>query len=483
MSALKRNASKFAAFLVSYGVLYFILLGAIEYIGSNVSAHSISNKLIILLAHSSFSILYCSLAWKDLFSYTYHSFVNRGVETIAKITLVSIVISAVFMSLALIISDQLFLSDIDSYLVMGAGVAIATDTIFYSIVFILQYLWVRHLIAIGFIGKNILIIGEPDERLPVLKMLNTAHVTRHLQGNVSQNDESWMFEDMQGKIERTNIEGIFDLFCSLKIGEVFIFIGKKMPEESIYAIAEFCRKMNIGYYLVSDIDKLSRKKFWARAFPYLPIIESFTTRTDSLLLISFKRIIDITMICFFSFLLFPIMLGTAIAIKLEDGGPVFHLGRRVGRNGKVIKFVKFRSMIVGAEAMQEDLMKYNERGGGPLFKMTNDPRLTRVGRIIRRFNIDELPQLLNVLKGDMSIVGPRPHLAREVREYSARDLIRLETIPGITCYPQLANDFSMGFREWMNLDLKYRNAWSLKADFAILAGLIYMIVFPHGKKK
>jgi lipopolysaccharide/colanic/teichoic acid biosynthesis glycosyltransferase len=194
-------------------------------------------------------------------------------------------------------------------------------------------------------------------------------------------------------------------------------------------------------------------------------------------------LVDILVICILSFLLIPLFLAVAIAIKLEDGGPVFYTGKRVGRNGKLIKFYKFRSMVKGADLLQAELLRFNERKDGPLFKMTNDPRLTKIGKFLRRYNIDELPQMFNVVKGELSLVGPRPHLAHEVEGYSPRDLMRLESIPGIACYPQIANDFRMGFREWMDLDLLYRKKWSLKTDLEIAAALFLLIIFPHSRRK
>jgi lipopolysaccharide/colanic/teichoic acid biosynthesis glycosyltransferase len=135
-------------------------------------------------------------------------------------------------------------------------------------------------------------------------------------------------------------------------------------------------------------------------------------------------------------------------------------------------------MIKNAEAMKKDIFHLNQRKDGPLFKMQKDPRATRVGRILRRFSLDEIPQLINVLKGDISLIGPRPHLVSEVKDYSKKDKLRLECFPGIIGFSQMYGDNFSGFREIVDLDLIYRKNWSLPLDMKILAMGFKVIVFP-----
>ena len=157
------------------------------------------------------------------------------------------------------------------------------------------------------------------------------------------------------------------------------------------------------------------------------------------------------------------MLIIALIIWIDSPGasPIFSQVR-VGRDGKIFKFYKFRSMVPNAESKLHEVLEQNEMDG-PVFKMKNDPRITRVGRFIRKTSIDELPQLINILKGDMSIVGPRPALPREVAQYTEYEKQRLYIVPGLTCYWQIQpNRNELTFDEWMDLDLKYiqdRNFW------------------------
>jgi len=174
-----------------------------------------------------------------------------------------------------------------------------------------------------------------------------------------------------------------------------------------------------------------------------------------------KRIIDIVGALAGIILLSPIMIVTAIAIKLNSKGYIVFAQERVGLNGKRFKMYKFRSMISNAEELKKELMAENEMSG-PMFKMKWDPRVTSVGRVIRKNSIDELPQLFNVLKGNMSLVGPRPNLPQEVSCFKLYQKQKLLVKPGLTCYWQVMGRNKIDFEDWMDLDVKYieeRNTW------------------------
>ena len=181
-------------------------------------------------------------------------------------------------------------------------------------------------------------------------------------------------------------------------------------------------------------------------------------------------------------LLIP-MLIVALLIVIDSPGasPIF-TQTRVGRDGKRFRFYKFRTMVPDAEAKLKELLKYNEMKGGPAFKIANDPRITRIGRFLRKSGIDELPQLLNVLKGDMSIVGPRPPLPREVKHYGAYEKQRLYITPGMTCYWQIQpRRNEMSFRSWVDLDVKYIRERSFLVDWKIIFGTIVAVVTLQGR--
>ncbi len=180
-----------------------------------------------------------------------------------------------------------------------------------------------------------------------------------------------------------------------------------------------------------------------------------------------KRTLDVVASTILLLLLFPLFLIIALAVKLTSRGPVFYKSDRVGLGGQSIDFVKFRTMCMDADAKLAELKAQNEKDG-PIFKIKNDPRTTKVGRILRKFSLDELPQLISVLKGDMSMVGPRPPLKREVALYDARTMQRLTIKPGITCYWQVMGRSDLSFEEWIDLDMKYIEEMTFWVDMKIM---------------
>jgi lipopolysaccharide/colanic/teichoic acid biosynthesis glycosyltransferase len=178
-------------------------------------------------------------------------------------------------------------------------------------------------------------------------------------------------------------------------------------------------------------------------------------------------------------ILSPILVATAIAIKIDSSGPILFRQKRVGLNGRNFTLYKFRSMVKNAEKMREQIEHLNEMSG-PVFKIRDDPRLTKVGKFIRKFSIDELPQLFNVLKGDMSLVGIRPPISEEVKKYERWQRRRLSMKPGITCIWQVSGRNKVDFDQWMRMDLNYIDNWSLKLDFKLLLKTIPAVLFTKG---
>lgn len=178
-------------------------------------------------------------------------------------------------------------------------------------------------------------------------------------------------------------------------------------------------------------------------------------------------------------LLLPLLIGTALAVKIGDGGPVFFRQTRVGRDGHLFRMTKFRSMVPDAERRLAEVADQNE-ADAVLFKMRRDPRVTRVGRFIRRLSLDELPQLFDVLRGDMSLVGPRPALPHEVAQYSADAFRRLSVRPGITGMWQISGRSDLAYDEALRLDLWYVDHWSLVRDLKILGRTAHVVLLARG---
>lgn len=191
-----------------------------------------------------------------------------------------------------------------------------------------------------------------------------------------------------------------------------------------------------------------------------------------------KRFLDIVLSTLGLIGLSPVMGIVAYEIKREDGGPVFYKQVRVGKNGKKFKMYKFRSMVVNADQLLDELKEKNEVDGA-MFKMKHDPRITKIGHFIRKHSLDELPQLVNVLKGDMSLVGPRPPLPSEVEQYTSYDKQRLYVVPGCTGLWQATERNNVGFDEMVRLDLKYIKNSNLMYDLWIVGKTIGIIFKPN----
>ena len=202
-------------------------------------------------------------------------------------------------------------------------------------------------------------------------------------------------------------------------------------------------------------------------------------REQLLLQLFGKRAMDLIVSLTAIVILSPLLLGVALAIKLTSKGPILFVQPRVGMNKRSFKLFKFRSMYVDAEERRKELAHLNEMDG-PVFKIRNDPRVTPLGRFIRKTSIDELPQLFNVLTGHMSLVGPRPPLLDEVNRYEWLYRKRLSIKPGITCLWQISGRNEVTFKQWMELDQEYINNWSLWLDIKILAKTIPAVFFTKG---
>jgi exopolysaccharide biosynthesis polyprenyl glycosylphosphotransferase len=200
----------------------------------------------------------------------------------------------------------------------------------------------------------------------------------------------------------------------------------------------------------------------------LPVYETFL-----------KRLLDVMLASLGLIASAPIWLGIVIAIRLDSPGPAIFVQQRVGLHGRRFTFYKFRSMRTDAEKMLREIRSSNEVDG-PVFKMRRDPRVTRVGALLRRTSLDELPQLINVLKGDMSMVGPRPPIPSEVEQYRPLDMLRLAVKPGITCLWQVGGRSTVGFDAWMELDREYVRRLSWWLDVSILARTVWAVLSCRG---
>ncbi len=254
-----------------------------------------------------------------------------------------------------------------------------------------------------------------------------------------------------------------------------------VPHERLSAIEAAvleCEEQGISARVCMDLFATRISSLAVEDLDGIPLLALSTVPQDPFALAT-KRALDVLLSGLALVVLAPLFLVVAIAIRLDSPGPVFFRQRRVGMNGREFTLLKFRSMYQDAHARLEALRARNEVSG-PVFKMKDDPRVTRVGRLIRRTSVDELPQFWNVLRGEMSVVGPRPPIPAEVQQYERRHLRRLSVKPGITCTWQVSGRSAIGFDRWMELDLSYIDNWSLWHDVKILARTIPAVLTGRG---
>jgi exopolysaccharide biosynthesis polyprenyl glycosylphosphotransferase len=210
-------------------------------------------------------------------------------------------------------------------------------------------------------------------------------------------------------------------------------------------------------------------------FPTIPMHRGHVPEIELI----FKRLLDIALSSLALLVLSPVLLAIGIAVKLDSRGPVFYSSERIGKKGRVFRCTKFRTMVRDAEKRRSEVMHMNERDG-VLFKISNDPRITNLGRFLRKYSLDELPQFFNVLRGDMSVVGPRPPIASEVREYKLNHLRRLDVMPGITGLWQVQARQDPSFDQYISLDVAYIENWNIWLDLKIILRTIAVVFAGTG---
>jgi exopolysaccharide biosynthesis polyprenyl glycosylphosphotransferase len=273
-----------------------------------------------------------------------------------------------------------------------------------------------------------------------------------------------------------DVRNCLSLARSLFVDEIFFSVPAE--KKLVIAIVEEARAIGIDVRVVPDLyDGLA----WNAPVEYVGQFPTIPLHRRDLPIGAFllKRALDTTVSAIALTLLSPLILAIALAVKFGSKGPVFYRAQRVGRKGRTFACYKFRTMVVNADQLKEDLKHLNEREG-VLFKIAKDPRITSVGRVLRKYSLDELPQFYNVLRGDMSLVGPRPPIASEVEQYDLSHLRRLDVLPGITGLWQVEARQDPSFDSYISLDTAYVENWSLWLDLKILARTIGVVFSGTG---
>ena len=277
-----------------------------------------------------------------------------------------------------------------------------------------------------------------------------------------------------------SFKNIPDIIHNNIVDEVFFVVPRSWLNK-IEEIMHFCEIEGLKVSVAVDYFKLKFSRAKQEELGGFPLL-AFESTSDKLWQLLFKRLLDLIFCIVVLVPLIPVFIIVPIIIKVTSKGPVFFKQQRCSLNGRKFTLYKFRTMIKDAEIQLDSLMEHNEMEG-PVFKIENDPRLTKIGKFLRKLSIDELPQLWNVFMGDMSIVGPRPPIPAEVKKYDNWQRRRLSMRPGITCFWQInGRNKIVDFNEWMRLDLEYIDSWSLWLDFKILFKTFPVVLFAIGAK-
>jgi exopolysaccharide biosynthesis polyprenyl glycosylphosphotransferase len=279
--------------------------------------------------------------------------------------------------------------------------------------------------------------------------------------------------------DSTVIEQLNSAIADEAVDEVLVALPMDKYGSLVENIVRHCEEQGIIVRVRTQMSSLHVARSYVDELQGVPVVTIQSGPPDSWQLAA-KRLLDIVVSTGLLLALTPLLAAVILLIRLDSPGPIFFAQERVGFNKRRFRILKFRTMVDGSDHQQQMLEELNE-AEGPVFKIKNDPRVTRVGRFLRRFSIDELPQLFNVLKGEMSLVGPRPLPIRDVKRIDVQWQKRRFSIkPGITCLWQVNGRSNIGFDEWVRLDLDYIDRWSLGLDMKILVKTIPVVFRGSG---
>lgn len=329
----------------------------------------------------------------------------------------------------------------------------------------------------GYNARDILIVGT-GKRARAFARIILAHsewglrIIGYVDDDPTEKDRQILGSTIIGRIK-----DIPDLIRTKVVDEVIIAIPRKWLD-SLDEVVRMCEEEGVETTVLADLYDTMIADTHLSFLHDIPLL-SFSTVPAQEWKLVIKTMIDFFTAAVLLVLLAPLLIVVSLAIKLTSPGPVFFRQARNGLRGRPFKMYKFRSMWVDAENRMDELRHLNEMSG-PVFKIMHDPRVTPVGRFLRKTSLDELPQLINVLRGEMSLVGPRPPIPSEVNEYERWQRRRLSMKPGITCLWQIKGRNKIAFERWMELDLQYIDNWSLGLDLKIILRTVPVVLFGYG---
>ncbi|MFA5100092.1 MAG: sugar transferase [Candidatus Omnitrophota bacterium] len=332
----------------------------------------------------------------------------------------------------------------------------------------------------GFNYKHLLIVGTGRRAQQFVDLISEHASWGFKIVGLIDDDASLKGKSVYGQKVLGTLKDITDIIHNRVIDEV-VFVVPRSWLNKIEDIMYLCEAEGLRIHVAVDYFELKFSRGRINELDKFPLL-TFSNTPGHIGELMCKRAFDVLISAVILVLCLPLFIVVAIIIKLSSAGPVFFKQKRVGLHGRTFNLIKFRTMVKDAELKLKELMVHNEMSG-PAFKMTNDPRITPFGRFLRKFSIDELPQFWNVLIGNMSIVGPRPPLPSEVKQYDPWQRRRLSMRPGITCLWQVSGrNKIVDFAKWVKMDLDYIDDWSFWTDMKIFAKTVPVVLFGIGAK-
>jgi exopolysaccharide biosynthesis polyprenyl glycosylphosphotransferase len=331
----------------------------------------------------------------------------------------------------------------------------------------------------GYNLKRSVVIGSNDRARQMFEVMQSTHKHGHSPVGFIEDDPERAEPLASANIPWLGATKELDqILESESVDVVYICLPIRSSYEKVMTIVEMCEQHAIEVHMAADLFPLriaTNRLMYVEDIPLL----SLSAVPEQQARLALKRTLDLLVSSILLVVFAPLYVAIALGIKMGSRGPVLFSQERVGQNQRRFNMYKFRSMVADAEALREDLEAQNE-ADGPVFKIRKDPRITKIGRFLLRSSLDELPQLLNVFVGQMSLVGPRPPLASEVAQYSWNQRRRLSVKPGMTGLWQVSGRSDVSFEQWVEMDLAYIDSWSLVQDFMILLQTFRVVVQGKG---
>ncbi len=316
--------------------------------------------------------------------------------------------------------------------------------------------------SVNFIDK---VLGTKEWGYRIVKVLSNSTLIRERYGD---------------KLDIMNEDSSHIHWLDRDIVDEVIYCKNEINQNKLKKLIAFCEEIGVLFRMQSTLLDNAGSKTHLEFYENTPFI-TFTFTPSDQIGMTLKWIFSIIASSLILLLWSPVILLIAAGIKLDSNGPVIFKQKRVGLRGRTFYMYKFRTMVTNAEELMEQIKEQNE-ADGPVFKMKDDPRITRLGKILRRTGLDELPQFVNIIKGDMSLIGPRPPIPEEVKNYKRWQLRRLSMKPGLTCTWQITpNRNDVSFEDWMKMDLQYIDSWSFKRDISLFLRTIRTVFSGNGQ--